>query len=164
MKIKYFPLSLFLLLLLFSCGREQEKKDALAYYDIANMYYLNNQMDSAMFILDSLDIKFPNVLETKNMGVKLTRKIRKQDCQQVLDSLYTVENELKAMRRITEYKGGTREEILQYDLKLDSIAFVKEAYQQIYEVLDAEEYQRASCQQCVTRMQNARNGYDGPIY
>lgn len=164
MKIKYFPLSLFLLLLLFSCGREQEKKDALAYYDKANMYYLNNQMDSAMFILDSLDIKFPNVLETKNMSLKLKRQIDKQSCKIIMDTLYTKVEQLKALRTILEHKGASKDEIISIDRRIDSLTAERNPFWARYKELDDEEFRSAACKQCVTRMQNLRNGYDGPIY
>lgn len=164
MKITYFYLSLFLLLLLFSCGRQQEKKDALAYYDIAKTYYMNKQLDSALFILDSLAIKYPKVLETNNMSIKLKRQIDKEQCRIIMDSLYTQVNELKALRTILEYKGASLEEIVSIDRRIDSLTRERNPFWEKYMQLDDEESKSASCKQCVIRLQNARNGYDGAVY
>lgn len=149
MKVKYLLVVLLVAILsviVYSHYKDKRiEKEAKAYYEVAKDHYKKLEFNSALIILDSLNLKYPTSWDVKYLGEKLRLNVNKKLCS---DSISFVTNSINGY-----VKGGRGSEVV--DNELDSLNTLKleleERYSQI--LLEENKYQ---CSQCVTNMRILR--------
>ena len=160
MKAKYIIIFLFLLSVLIvvnGCKGKRKEEEAKAYYEIAYTYYLNNKIDSAKWVIDSLHIKYPAATHARGLSNRLSQSIEKIKAMNSVDSISEIVNTHKTKRAKLLRLKNKEKEIELIEQMIDSLEGFKEPFLTIYNDIRATETQFDACRQCVIHMQNARN-------